>query len=155
MILSALLLAAAEPAVSKELQPLAFLVGHCWRGQFEPEGPVDTHCFEPMLGGKHIRDRHEVSGDKDPYRGETVYSWNAEARRVEYTYWNSLGGVSRGSMVPKDGSLDFGDETHVRPDGSKLVIRTLWRPVGASAFEAVSVRGGVTSASVVTYRRAD
>ena len=105
----ALLVAASAPPLTAELQPLSFLVGHCWRGEFASRKHVDTHCFEPVFGGKFVRDRHEVTGGETVYRGETIYGWNAETRRVEYTYWSSDGGVSRGSMVPKDGALDFGD----------------------------------------------
>ena len=148
--------AASQPSVSTELQPLSFLIGHCWRGEFASRGPVDTHCFEAVFGGKFVRDRHEVTGGEGIYRGETIYGWNAETKRVEYTYWNSLGGVSRGSMVPKSGALDFGDQTHVRSDGSKIVINTLWRPsAGADAYDVVSIRNGVTGSDKITYRRTD
>ena len=152
-ILLAGLLAATQTPVSKELQPLAFLVGHCWRGEFGTSGAVDTHCFEPVFDGKFIRDRHEVTGGKGVYRGETLYNWNADSGRTEYTYWNSIGGVSRGMMVAKDGVLDFGSETHTAADGSKVSIATQWRPAGADAYEVVSIRNGVTGDKVVTYRR--
>jgi hypothetical protein len=159
MIMMNFVLAAAVVAtpmpVSKGLAPLAFFVGHCWRGEFKGRGEIDTHCFEPMFDGRHVRDRHEVTGGKAVYRGETIYSWNAQLGKVEYTYWNSLGGVSRGTMVPKQGTLDFGDETHTRADGSKLVISTLWRRAGADAYEVVSRRNDVTGDRVVIYKRVD
>ena len=152
----ALLIAASAPSLTAELQPLSFLVGHCWRGEFASRKHVDTHCFEPVFGGKFVRDRHEVTGGETIYRGETIYGWNAETRRVEYTYWSSGGGVSRGSMVPKDGALDFGDQSHTRADGSTLTINTVWEPAaGADAYDVVSIRNGVTGADVVTYRRTD
>ena len=118
-------------------------------------GHVDTHCFEPVFGGKFIRDRHEVTGGKEAYRGETLYNSNAELGRAEYTYWNSVGGVSRGTMVARDGVLDFGSETHTAADGSKMSIATQWRSAGADAYEVVSIRNGVTGDKVVTYRRVD
>lgn len=147
--------ASAPPAtsLSEGLQPLAFLVGHCWRGEF-PGGKVDTHCYEDVYGGKHIRDRHEVTGGKQIYKGETIFSWNAKLGQVEYTYWNSLGGVSRGTMVPKDGLLDFGDETYVGSDGKTITIATSWRP-GTNSYEAISIKNGVTGGPVTVYRRAD
>jgi hypothetical protein len=95
--LAALLLLSHEPPLRRELQPLAFLVGHCWRGQL-PDGNEDVHCFESVYGGQHVRDRHEVTGGAEIYRGETLYSWDGAAGAVAYTYWNSLGGVSRGTM---------------------------------------------------------
>ena len=53
-----------------------------------------------------------MKGPAAPYRGETLYSWNGAAKQVEYTYWNSSGGVSRGTMAAKPEGLDFGDETY-------------------------------------------
>ena len=48
-----------------ELEPLRFLLGHCWRGEFR-NGSVDVHCFESVYGGQHVRDRHEVTGSGAP-----------------------------------------------------------------------------------------
>lgn len=155
IILAGMAAATSSPSVSKELQPLAFLVGHCWRGEFGKGGPVDTHCFEPVFDGKFVRDRHEVTGGEGVYKGETLYNWNAEQKLTEYTYWNSIGGISRGTMTAKDGLLDFGSETHTAADGSKLSIATQWRPSGADAYDVVSIRNGVTGDRVVTYRRVD
>lgn len=152
----ALLLAAAAtpaPALASGLEPLAFLVGHCWRGTF-PGGKTDVHCFEPVFGGKHIRDRHEVTGGQSVYRGETIYSWNQALGRVDYTYWNSLGGVSRGTMVPRGGALDFGDQLYTGSDGKRTAINTQWRR-GATSYDVVSITNGVTGSRVVTYRRTD
>jgi uncharacterized protein YndB with AHSA1/START domain len=131
--------AAAEPApaLRQGLEPLSFLVGHCWRGTF-PSGEVDTHCFEPAYGGQHVRDRHEVTGGARPYGGETLYSWDGRANAVTYTYWNSNGGVSRGTMRPaSDGRLSFGDESYRDPQGRRISISTHWRRDG-DAYEAVT-----------------
>ena len=146
--------AAALP-LRGELEPLRFLLGHCWRGEFKG-GSVDTHCFESVYDGRHVRDRHEVKGPDGLYRGETLYSWNAAAKRVEYTYWNSLGGVSRGTMAATPQGLDFGDETHIGPDGRTLTISTLWRRAGADAYETVSTNAAdPTGSRVVRYGRID
>ena len=155
MIAAALFLAATAPAINGPLEPLSFLVGHCWSGEFKARGQVDTHCFEAVYDGKHIRDRHEVTGGKAVYRGETIFSWNAEAKKVEYTYWNSHGGVSRGSMAQGDKILDFGDETHRLPDGRTMVIKTEWRLGGGTSYDVVSRQNGVTGERVVTYTRVD
>jgi uncharacterized protein YndB with AHSA1/START domain len=109
--------ASPPPPLRSELEPLRFLVGHCWRGEFK-NGAVDVHCFEGAYGGQHVRDRHEVTGPGAPYRGETLYSWDGAARRVGYTYWNSSGGVSRGTMAAIPEGLDFGDETFTGADGA-------------------------------------
>jgi hypothetical protein len=138
-----------------ELEPLRFLIGHCWRGEFK-DGAVDTHCFDGVYGGQHVRDRHEVKGPGAPYRGETLYSWDGSAKRVGYTYWNSSGGVSRGTMAATPEGLDFGNETYAGADGRKTVISTMWRKVGADAYEAVSRFGaGPTGSRVVRYIRVD
>ncbi|HEX8622125.1 MAG TPA: SRPBCC domain-containing protein [Allosphingosinicella sp.] len=146
---------AAPAPLAAGLEPLRFLVGGCWRGTFR-DGAVDTHCFESVFGGSHVRDRHEVTGPKGIYRGETLYSWNGAAGQVEYTYWNSSGGVSRGTMAPTADGLDFGHETYTGPDGRKLTISTIWRKAGADAYEAVS-RGGAdpTGSRIVRYTRVD
>ena len=156
MITAAILLAAASvpPPVDGPLQSLSFLVGHCWRGEFQDSGAVDTHCFEPVYDGKHIRDRHEVTGGKSIYRGETIYSWNAETKRVEFVYFNSLGGVSRGSLAARDGILDFADQEYRGPDGAKMTIHTQWRPTDSS-YEVVNIKNGVTGSGGLTYRRVD
>jgi uncharacterized protein YndB with AHSA1/START domain len=135
-----LLIAAAAapeepPALRQGLEPLAFLVGHCWRGTFEG-GAQDTHCFDSVYDGQHVRDRHEVTGGRAVYRGETIFS--ADSGAVSYTYWNSQGGVSRGTMRVEAGRLDFGDEVYRGPDGRQIAISTHWRRVGDDAYEAVT-----------------
>jgi hypothetical protein len=146
---------APEP-LRAELEPLRFLVGHCWRGEFARTGQKDTHCFDSVYGGRHVRDRHEVTGKPVVYRGETLYSWDGEGKRVDYTYWNSLGGVSRGAMVAKPGVLDFGREEHRRADGTRISYSTMWRRVGDDAYEAVSASSDSPSGErVVRYVRID
>jgi hypothetical protein len=142
------------PALRQGLEPLAFLVGHCWRGRFA-SGEEDTHCFESVYGGQHVRDRHEVTGGARPYRGETLYSWDGRANAVAYTYWNSSGGVSRGTMRPGAGRLDFGDETYADAQGRRIRIATHWR-LGDDAYEAVSASRQAPSMNrIVRYARVD
>ena len=145
----------APPRLRAELEPLRFLVGHCWRGEFKG-GAVDVHCFESVYGGQHVRDRHEVTGKGAPYVGETLYSWDGSAKRVGYTYWNSSGGVSRGSMAAKGETLDFGDETYTGANGRKTKISTMWRRVGADSYETISrAAADPTGSRVVRYKRVD
>lgn len=129
---------APAPALRQGLEPLAFLAGHCWEGSFA-SGERDRHCFESVYGGQHLRDVHEVTGGARPYRGETIYSWDGRANAVSYTYWNSSGGVSRGTMRPEPPRLSFGDESYADPQGRRITISTHWRRVGDDAYEAVSV----------------
>jgi uncharacterized protein YndB with AHSA1/START domain len=144
----ALALAAQPPAAQTVLQgglePLAFLVGHCWRGRF-PSGQVDTHCFESVYDGQHVRDRHEVTGGQRPYRGETIYSWDGAARTVIYTYWNLSGGVSRGTMRVEGDRLQFGDETYRGADGREFSMATNWRRLDADTYESATLSSDLPS----------
>lgn len=154
MIALLALAAAAQPMATPQLEPLAFLAGHCWEGRFA-DGKVDTHCFEPVYGGRYLRDRHAVTGGGSTYAGETLYAWDAEANRVTYTYWNTSGGISRGSMVPRGPVLDFGDEVYRGRDGREIRIATAWHRVGDDAYEARSTSGAdPTGSRVVRYVRA-
>ncbi|MEA3018203.1 MAG: hypothetical protein QOI38_2925 [Sphingomonadales bacterium] len=151
--LAALLLLSHEPQLRRELEPLSFLVGHCWRGTL-PGGNEDVHCFESVYGGQHVRDRHEVTGGAEIYRGETLYSWDGAANAVSYTYWNSLGGVSRGTMrALPDGRLDFGAESYTDPEGRRISIATHWRRDG-EAYDAVSSSAQAPSMNrTIRFRR--
>ncbi len=150
----ALALAGEPPALRPGLEPLGFLVGHCWRGEFA-EGEQDTHCFESVYGGQHVRDRHEVTGGAGVYRGETLYSADASGA-VGFTYWNSLGGVSRGTMRAEPDRLNFGDETYRDPEGREIAVSTFWRRAGDDGYEAVSVSAQAPSMNRnVRYRRVD
>jgi hypothetical protein len=147
---------APEPPLRAELEPMRFLVGHCWRGEMKGGAEQDIHCFEPVFEGQHIRDRHEVTGAAAPYRGETLYSWNGAAGRIDYVYWNSIGGVSRGSMVAKPGLFDFGDDLYRSPDGREIRYSTIWRKTSERGYEAVTVSAAnPTGERVVRFTRVD
>jgi uncharacterized protein YndB with AHSA1/START domain len=151
--LMAAALAAQQPALREGLEPLGFLIGHCWRGEIQP-GRQDTHCFDTAYDGQHIRDRHEVVGGPRVYSGETLYSWDGGENLVTYTYWNSLGGVSRGSMRPEADRLSFGDETYRGADGREMSYSTHWRRVGDDVYESVTVSAASpTMNRTVRYQR--
>jgi hypothetical protein len=141
MLISALVLAAAQPEQAPSdlfapLAPLAFLIGHCWQAELG-QRRIDTHCFESFYGGRFVRDRHRVTGGASVYEGETIYDWNAAAGRIEYTYWASDGGVSRGALTTHDGLLDFGEDVNRRADGVDVRIATTWRLSGSTAYDVV------------------
>ena len=133
--------------------PMAFLVGHCWQADMG-QNRVDTHCFESLYGGRFIRDRHEVTGGPARYEGETIYTWNAATNRVEYSYWASNGGVSRGALRARDGSLDFGEDVHRRANGSELRINTIWRP-GDASYDVVWTSSEAAMNRTMRYSRVD
>lgn len=99
---------AAAPASAEttpdHLKPFEYLVGHCWTGTFPGGKATDTHCYEWMLGGQFIRDRHTVKSAGPDYGGEAVYYLDGATKAVKYRYWNSDGGFSDGAFEV-DGNL--------------------------------------------------
>lgn len=130
---AAALLCLPAGAEDSPLAPLAFLAGHCWTTTMIDGKETDTHCYEWMHGGQQLRDRHVVTGAKPEYRGETVYAYNGERKRVEYRYWNSIGGVSDGWVeAAADGTLRFLEDRYVGPDGVVYVFQSeMTRPADA------------------------
>lgn len=128
--------AAPAPTLVPELQPLAFLVGSCWRASFPGGQATDTHCYTAMLGGRYIRDVHVVAGGP-PYGGETVYRWDPQTRAIRYDYYASDGGHSSGTAVPTAAGIDFPDDHYVGPDGAAMTLRTV-QTGGADGYMRVS-----------------
>lgn len=122
---------------SNPLQPLAFLAGHCFRGELANGKDVDEHCFQWIYGGKALRDAHVVRGPGHAdYSGESTYYWDSLARRIEYLYIENEGGIMRGSVEPADGALLFPATSFVE-DGTALEIRVRWTML-ADGYEAWS-----------------
>jgi hypothetical protein len=139
LLLSALF--ACQPAVTEEspLAPLAFLAGHCWTTTFNEGSETDTHCYEWMHDGMQLRDRHVVHNDQPEYRGETIYAWHGERKRIEYRYWNSLGGQSDGYVeVGADGTLRFLDDRYVGPDGAAYLFASEMTQPGENQYLMIS-----------------
>jgi hypothetical protein len=129
------LTAAASPSVQPALQPLAPLVGHCWRGDAPGGAGIDTHCFEAVYGGAHIRDRHTVDvGGKTVYAGEAVYS--VEKGKIAFTYWNSLGGVGHASAEATPTAVNFVGEMREDPSSELQPMHATWRTL-AEGYEVV------------------
>jgi hypothetical protein len=141
-LLSSFFAAGAPAAPAEALQPMAFLAGHCWKGEF-PEGKVsDEHCFAWMYDGKALRDTHTVRAPGKPdYIGETTYYWDSAARRVEFIYIENAGGVSRGTMEASAGALVF-PATQFVADGQTMTYRVRWTPIDAKSYEAWSEAQG-------------
>jgi hypothetical protein len=63
VILAGLLVCAAGGSAAapiEPLQPMAFLAGHCWKGDFADGKQSDEHCFTWLYDGKALRDTHTV-----------------------------------------------------------------------------------------------
>lgn len=131
--LIALQIAAHAPS----LAPFKPFVGACWRADFTPT-MHDTHCFEEMYGGAHIRDRHEVEDTgKVVYAGETIYS--ADGPDLVFTYVNSLGGVGLGKVGSTERSLGFTGTMRASPDKPEQPIDSEWRIVDPDRYEVRSL----------------
>ena len=120
-----------------QLEPLAFLAGHCWSGPFADGKATDEHCFEWMYDGRFLRDRHIVRGGAKPYRGETLYYWDAAEKVVAYIYFNSDGGVSRGTVKAEGDSLVFPSERY-SDGGATREFGTTWRREADDRYVAVT-----------------
>ena len=117
---------AASPLAQPGLQPLARFVGHCWHGEAPGGAGTDTHCFEALYGGEHIRDRHNVDvGGKTVYAGETIYS--IENGKIAFTYWNSLGGVGHGTGEATPAEISFAGEMRADPARATAPMQATWR----------------------------
>src|ERR1700732_3337366 len=82
-------------------QPLAFLVGHCWKGTFPDGKATDEHCFSWIYGGKFVRDEHVVHGEGHPDGfGESIYVWDPASRQLEDLVIESAGAVSPAAPSP-------------------------------------------------------
>ncbi|MBX3561486.1 MAG: hypothetical protein KF780_06690 [Sphingomonas sp.] len=128
----------APPALAPELQPLAFLVGSCWRATFPGTAIVNTHCYSAMHGGRHVRNRHIVEGAPGPYSGETIFRWDPERAQIRYDYWGSDGGYSTGTVVATDDGLSFPEESYLGVRGQRLTMRAAMRDVGPEGYEGSS-----------------
>jgi len=127
--------AAAEPA---PYEPLAFLVGHCWKGSFPGGAATDEHCFSWIYGGKFVRDEHVVHRDGKPDEfGESIYVWDGAARQLQYLYIESAGGFSRGTVASEGDALVFPPTRYVEK-GAEQTYRSRWRHVAADAYEVVT-----------------
>jgi hypothetical protein len=132
-------LRAAAPARGGPLDAFAFLGDSCWVGTFANGKTKDENCFEWTLGGRFLRSRHRVVDGEGPYEGETLFGFDATLGRPTFVYWNSLGGVSRGSATAVADGVDFADEK-VEMGGKTFTLRSTWRRHGDDRFVALTER---------------
>jgi hypothetical protein len=129
-------LAAAD--VQSAYQPLAFLAGHCWKGNFPGGHQTDEHCFSWIYDGKFLRDRHTVRSEGHPDSlGESIYFWDSSAKQVEYLYIESGGGFSRGPVATDQDALVFPDTSYVQ-GGKTQIYRSRWQRRGENAYDVVT-----------------
>ena len=131
--------AATAPQAADPYQPLAFLIGHCWKGSFAGDAHVtDEHCFSRVYGGKFVRDEHVVhrEGRPDAF-GESIYLWNSATGQLEYFYIESAGGFLRGTVTAEDGALVFPAAGFVEK-GESTNVRSRWQRAGDDAYDVVT-----------------
>jgi hypothetical protein len=140
-ILSLLLLAtgAAHAADAVDpFAPMAFLAGHCWKGDFADGKTTDTHCFKFVLDKKAMVDVHTVRFPGRPdYIGETTYYWDSAAKQLRYLYVENAGGIGRGRVETSKAGLSFPDSEYIA-EGATTVLRVQWTRLGDDAYEAWS-----------------
>lgn len=124
----------AATALTPQLQPLGFLVGHCWQGQVSP-GRLDRHCFVVLTDGS-IRDRHIVSENgKRVMGGESVYRWDARIGAIAFSYRDTFGGRLSGTVQSRGTLLGF-DGRYVASGGQRFRITSRWARIGDIAYRA-------------------
>ena len=117
--------------------PLAYLAGSCWAGELAGGKDVDTHCFS-WVYGKFLRDRHTVHGaGHNDYLGETIYFWDAEARRLRYLYIENAGGSGLGTVEASGDTVVFPD-TSYQEGGHTQVYRSRWQKSAPDAYDVVT-----------------
>jgi len=137
MLLSLVVMAQVAAVQAADLSPFKPLIGACWRADFS-SSVHDTHCFEALYGGAHVRDRHEVQdGGKIVYAGETTYS--VDGNEVVFIYVNSLGGVGHGKVQKQGSLLTFTGAMRASPDKAQQPIDSEWRIVDANHYEVRSL----------------
>jgi hypothetical protein len=129
--------AAADSATPPgALAPLAFVVGSCWKGTFPDGRKTDEHCYEWMFDQKFIRDRHVVEGNGEPpYRGETIFAWDAAAKRTGYWYWSSEGFLLTGAVEFREDRIVF--PGHLTGPQGEVELEAIWTRRGADAYHVV------------------
>jgi hypothetical protein len=156
LILSAAVSGSAASAPIEPLQPMAFLAGHCWRGDFADGKQTDEHCFTWLYDGNALRDTHTVRAPgRADYVGETTYYWDSAAKRVEYVYIENLGGISRGNMQSTPEALVFPATQYVA-DGQAMTYRVRWTRLSDTSYEAWSEmqsKDGWTTMFKLTMKR--
>ena len=132
---------AAPPAAppAQGYQPLAFLVGHCWKGTFPGGQVTDEHCFSWIYGGKFVRDEHVVhrSGGRPDDFGESIYLFDTASGELQYLYIESAGGFSRGTVTAAPDALVF-PATTLTEAGHAQTYRSRGQRRGDDTYEVVT-----------------
>jgi len=138
--LAALLLTVSASAAeaTSPYEPLAYLSGHCWKGELPGGRGIGMHCFTYIYGQKFVRDAHTVHADAHPdYLGESIYFWDGTTKKLKYLYIESDGGSSEGIVESTNDALIF-PATDYQDDGRTQTYRSRWMKSGASAYDVLT-----------------
>lgn len=132
---------AAQPPLLAELKPLGFLAGYCWRGTTQ-DREEETHCYEAVFGGKHIRDRYRAVRAGEVRQGERLFSVDrvGDGVTVVFTEWKDTGEVSNGMLSSERGYLLFLEK---QIDGRAVSFQALatLQPLGPDSYVEVVLAG--------------
>lgn len=155
-----LFIAMATTAEAKQTphvtEALKFFLNSCWEGKFVGSEDTDVHCFREMVDGRFVRDNHLVSSKKGKYGGETVFWWDEDGQHLKYTYWDTQGGISNGTMLPTTDGFESPDEVYEGTNGQRFTIRTRWLVNSGDEYtmESVKVDGNQTTRMfAIDYKR--
>jgi hypothetical protein len=137
-----LLLLAGLPAHAQLSQFgwFAELAGSCWRGEPRADGRRDEQCYSSQFG-KFMRGTIRFyQADKLTGEGDSVFSFDPNARVIVYTQWASNGSFGFGEATLEGDELVFHNRL---PDGTDAPARSVWR------------RGGTPDTFLVSRQRRD
>ena len=142
----------AEPIDA--LKPMAFLAGHCWKGDFADEQANRRTLLSMALRrqgvARHAHDcARRVARTTSAKRRITGIPW----RSGGYLYVENLGGVSRGDRKATQGALVFPATQYVA-DGTAMTYRVHWTRLDDSSYEAWSEAQGARTAWVTMFKLA-
>ena len=69
---------------------------------------------------------------KAPYAGETIYGWDARAKRLAYWYFNSEGEVIVGTVEYRPDSIVF--PTRYETEKGPVELRATWTRTGPDSY---------------------
>jgi hypothetical protein len=97
--------AAETSSLDSHLEPLRPLLDKTWKGTFKDSKPdkptVDVARWERALNGKAVRLLHSINDGG--YGGETIIIWDEKQKSVVYYYFTTVGYMTTGTMIFKDG----------------------------------------------------
>ncbi len=126
-------------ALRAEMEPFQFLVGFCWSRPFgQPQ--TNVHCFEPVYGGLHLRQRTTRSANSTGdyvVQEERIYSWTTS--KISYVFWNSAGDQGTGTVAASVGYIEFPEWSFTDSYGNKVTTSRVWENITARGFDALTV----------------